>query len=140
MFEDITYCSIKDFQKLKNVELDHLILVPYQEETSDDADVDEPLSQGFYVEQPPPEGPSPLDLANALPPTIQHLQVNRFPNSDGMPSLRHLLSRKEEGQFSDLKSICIGGFPHEHSPLNGTEGDDLQKAFERVGVVLKDGD
>ncbi|KAE9979649.1 hypothetical protein BLS_009581 [Venturia inaequalis] len=135
MFEYLTYCSIRDFKKLKVAELDHLTLVPYQQEIMNDADVDEPLSQGFYIEpeQRQDPGPSELDLANALPPTIQRLKVNRFPGPDGLPSLRHLLGKKEQGCFPDLKNISLDTFSF-HS-TNAVEWDDLQKDFARVGAL-----
>lgn len=138
MFEYLTYCSIRDFKKLKVAELDHLTLVPYQQEIMNDADVDEPLSQGFYIEpeQRQDEGPSTFDLANALPPTIQHLRINRFPGHDGLPSLRHLLGKKEQGCFPDLKNMYLDTFSFQ--PPNAAEWDDLQKDFARVGVILED--
>lgn len=137
MFEDSTYCSIREFKKLKLVELDHLTIVPYQQEIMNDADVDEPLSQGFYVEPEPTKdvGPSQFDLANALPSTIQHLTVNRFPGPDGLPSLRHLLSKKEQGCFPDLKNVFLDTFSFRS--IDVTELDDLKKAFARADVILE---
>ncbi|TID24013.1 hypothetical protein E2P81_ATG02321 [Venturia nashicola] len=137
MFEDLTYCSIRDFKKLKVVELDHLTLVPYQKDIMNDADADEPLSQGFYEEPEQTEdaGPSEFDLANALPATIQHLRVNRFPGSDGLPSLRHLLGKKEQGCFPELNNISLD-FGFFESP-DVMDWEDLQKEFAIAGVILE---
>lgn len=137
MFGDSTYCSIKDFKQLKVVETDWLTLVPYQQETMNDADVDEPLSQGFYEEQPDKVPPSDFDLTNALPPTIQHLIVNRLPDLEALPSLRYLLTAKEQGRFPDLKSIALN--PFFWGPEHFSEWKELGEIADRAGVVLDDG-
>jgi hypothetical protein len=138
MFEDLTYCSIRDFKKLQFVELDHLTIVPYQKEILNDAGIDEPLSQGFYAqpEQVEESEPSKCDLAEALPASIQHLQINRFPGHDGLPSLRYLLDKKEAGWFPDLTEIIVDTYFFE--PPEAVEWGNLQKAFERVGLDLRD--
>lgn len=135
MLGDSTYCSIKDFKKLKVVELDWLTLVPYQQEIMNDADIDEPLSQGFYEEQSDEVAPSDFDFTNALPPTIKHLTVNKIPDPEALPSLRHLLAEKEKGRFPDLKKIALN--PYFWGSKHYSEWDGLQKAVERTGVILE---
>lgn len=136
MFGDSTYCSIKDFKQLKVVELGWFTLVPYQQEIMNDADVDEPLSQGFYEEQPDEVAPFEFDLTNALPPTIQHLIVNRFPDP-ALPSLRYLLTAKEQGRFPGLTNITLNAFFR--GPGHVSEWEEFEEIAKRTGVILDDG-
>ncbi|QDS74034.1 hypothetical protein FKW77_009073 [Venturia effusa] len=130
------YCPIRNFKKLKYVSLDHLILVPSHSEIMNDANPDGPFSQSLYENESHELFPPDLDLTNALPPTIEHLEVNKFLHEDGLPSVGYLLTAKEQGRFPELKKISL------HSLLNGRAKIELWNSLKeiaaRVDVILED--
>lgn len=120
-----------NFKQLKIIDVEWLTLVANEAEVVNDADKDEPLSQGFFVESDQFDP----DLAAALPQTIQHLKLNTYPWEE-MASVIKLLIDKEQGKAApDLTNItlCVA---FGESPGSGWE--ELQEVAGRAGVVIDD--
>jgi hypothetical protein len=124
---------MSNFKALKIVDVEWLTLVANEEEVVGDAEKDEPLSQGFFKQSEADQFDP--DVIAALPPTIQHLKVTRFPEAE-MSSIIKLLTEKEQGRAApDLTNItlCEGSYSEA-----GPGWKELNKAAKRVGVTVDD--
>lgn len=125
---------MKDFKKLKVLEVDWQTLVAYEDEVMNDADIDEPQSQGS---SPRSDAARFIpDVVAALPPTILHLKVLRFSEAD-LASIVRLLKEKEQGRAaSDLKNITLCRASRRSSAPSSWE--QLDDVAEKAGVVVDD--
>jgi hypothetical protein len=124
---------MSEFKALKIMDVEWLTLIANEEEVIDDAEKDEPLSQGFFKQSEADQFDP--DVAAALPPTIQHLKLTRFPEAE-MSSIIKLLTEKEQGRVApDLTNITLC---REFCEEPGPGWEELNETAKRVGVTVDD--
>jgi hypothetical protein len=93
------------FKTLKIVDVDWLTLVANEEEVINDAEKDEPLSQGFFHEAVGDK--LDPDVTAALPATIRHLKLNRFPQEEISSIIRLLRDKEKDTAAPELTNITL---------------------------------
>jgi hypothetical protein len=130
--ETSPYCSMSGFKSLKIVDVEWLTLIANEEDTVNEAEKDEPLSQGFFNQDDADQFEP--DVAAALPATIQHLKLTKFPEQE-VSFISKLLNDKEHhGAVPQLNNITLCGSWEQ--PPSGW--DVLYEAAKTAGVVVDD--
>jgi hypothetical protein len=130
--ETSPYCSMGGFELLKIVDVEWLALIANEEDIVHQAEKDEPLSHGFFNQDKTDQFEP--DVAAALPATIQHLKITKFPGKE-VSSINKLLNDKEHHRVvPHLTNITLCQFWEE----SASGWDELNEAAKAAGVVVDD--
>ncbi|KAF2420695.1 hypothetical protein EJ08DRAFT_653735 [Tothia fuscella] len=128
--EGFPYCSLSGFDTLKIVDIRWSTLSPDAGDIVNESEEDEPLSQGFFSQNNAYH--FELDVASALPATIQRLKLTKFPD-EGVSSIVKLLEDdKLHGALPNLSHISLCRFEGEPA----SDWNKLYKAAKTADIVV----